>query len=336
MKTSERIYTTFSVLFPQSVVKHVGKLMVQGGLKMKPRVYLGSSLLWSLLLALVAFQISLSFLEARFAWLVGLGVWLFIEILAYIILVATADNRASKIEEVLPDALQMISANVRAGMTTENAIWMGARPEFGPLEEEIKVVSSKCFGGKPIADALKEMSERVKSTTLERAVKLLVEGIELGGEIAPLLDEVARDIRSTSALKKEVLNATLMYTIFIIFSSMIAAPVLFASSLYYSEMSLSIMKNRMELPSEVPATGTFSILFRGGSKATIISPDEVRIFAIACIVLTTTLGALTLAQIRYGKITRGLKFVPVFVGCALVVFFLTHSVFQSAFGYLIR
>lgn len=336
MKLSERLLTGLSALYPHSVVRNVTQLMIQGGLKMKPRVYLGATLFWSLLLAVLAFQISLGFVEGKLAWMIGVGVWLVVEILAYLLLVATADNRASKIEEVLPDALQMISANVRAGMTTENAIWMGARPEFGPLEEEIKIVSSKCFGGKPISQALNEMSARVKSTTLERAVKLLVEGIELGGEIAPLLDEVARDIRSTAAMKKEILNATLMYTIFIIFSSIIAAPVLFASSLYYSEMSLSIMKNRMELPSEAPVTGMFGILFRGGSKATIVDPEEVKLFAISCIALTTTFGALTLAQIRYGKVTRGLKFVPVFIGCALGVFFLTHSVFQSAFSYLIR
>jgi len=336
MKLFDKLLMSLALLFPQSIVKYVSTLMTQGGLKTKPRLYLGASFFWSLVFAAAAFEASLMFVEPKFAWIMGVVVWAVVEILAYLLLVAAADNRAAKIEEVLPDALQTISANVRAGMTTENAIWMGARPEFGPLEEEIKIVSSKCFGGKPISQALKEMDERVKSNTLERAVKLLVEGIELGGEMAPLLDEVSRDIKSTTALKKEVLNATLMYTIFIVFSSMIAAPVLFASSLYYSEMSLSIMKNRLELPPDIPVTGGFSILMRGGSKASLINPSEVNIFAISCITLTTTFGALTLAQIRYGKVMRGLKLVPVFLIGALSVFFIAHSVFQSAFGYLIR
>ncbi|QLJ52430.1 MAG: Type II secretion system (T2SS), protein F [Candidatus Fermentimicrarchaeum limneticum] len=337
MKITDKLFISLSLLFPQSFVKNVTKLMTQGGLRMKPRMYLGSAIFWSLFFAVIAFQVSLVFVEAKLAWIAGVVVWMIFVMLADLLLVATADNRAVKIEEVLPDALQTISANVRAGMTTENAIWMGARPEFGPLEEEIKIVSSKCFGGKPISQALKEMGERVKSNTLQRAVKLLVEGIELGGEMAPLLDEVSRDIKSTTALKKEIMNATLMYTIFIVFSSIIAAPVLFASSLYYSEMSLSIMKNRVQMPQDVPVSGGFSMLLSGGGdKANLVNPSEVNLFAIACISMTTTMGALALSQIRYGKVTRGLKLVPIFIVCALSIFFLTHSVFNSAFGYLIR
>lgn len=335
MTIIERFLATLSMLFPPSVIKRITKLLQQGGLSIKPRVYAGTSIFWSLILAIAAFEVSMTFVEPRLASVVGVIVWLVIEVLFYMLLVAAADNRAVKIEEVLPDALQTISANMRAGMTTENAIWMGARPEFGPLEDEIKIVSSKSFGGKPIADGLREMTGRVRSTTLERAVKLLVEGIELGGEMAPLLDEVARDIRSTNALKKEILNATLMYTIFIIFSSVMAAPALFASSLYYSEMSMMIMSSRTQLPADIPVTGGFSILMKGGSGP-LITPDEVNIFSIACILLTTTFGALTLAQIRYGRVTRGLKLVPIFVLCALAVFFTVHSVFQSAFGFLIR
>ena len=325
MTITERFLTTLSILFPASVIKKIAKLLQQGGLNIKPRVYAGTSIFWSLILAIAAFEVSMRFVELGYACAVGVIVWLIIEVLFYMLLVTAADNRAVKIEEVLPDALQTISANMRAGMTTENAIWMGARPEFGPLEDEIKIVSSKSFGGKPIADALREMAGRVRSTTLERAVKLLVEGIELGGEMAPLLDEVARDIRSTNALKKEIMNATLMYTIFIIFSSVMAAPALFAASLYYSEMSVMIMGSRTQLPANIPVTGGFSILMKGGISGPLITPSEVNIFSIACILLTTTCGALALAQIRYGRVTRGLKLVPIFVICALIVFFVTQQ-----------
>jgi hypothetical protein len=339
MKITDKFFTFLSLVYPSAFIKMVTKLMIQGGLKAKPRTYLGNGFFWSVVFAVAAFEVAITFLEPRFASIVGIAVWAGVEFLFYLLLIATADNRAVKIEEMLPDALQTISANVRAGMTTENAIWMGARPEFGPLEDEIKIVSSKCFGGKPISQALLEMSDRVKSSTLERAVKLLVGGIEMGGEIAPLLDEVARDIRSTSTLKKEVLNATLMYTIFIIFSSVLAAPVLYASSLYYSEMSLAIMKNRVAIPENMPAAmgGSFSAFMKGGGKETTISPDQISMFAIACIALTTICGAFILAQIRYGRITKGLKLVPIFLICALTIFFVAHAVFQSAFsGIMVR
>jgi len=335
----ERPLTTISMIYPGFVRDRISKLMVQGGVHMQPRVYEGTAMLWSLAFALAFFELStFLFLSPLFATIIAILIFILLQSFFYILLVMVADARATKIEESLPDALEMISANVRAGMTVENAIWMAARPEFGPLEDEIRRVSSKVFGGKPITDALLEMSDRVKSTTLDRAAKLLVEGIALGGEISPLLDEVGRDIRSTRALKREILNATMMYAIFIIFSSIFAAPFLFASSLYYSEISIFLLSKRTtQAPTGLPAgaLGIASSAFKGGPVA-LISPDEVRIFAITSIILTTALGAVALGEIRHGKVSNGLRLMPIFVVTALLVFFLAHSALQSVFGYLIK
>lgn len=329
-----------SMLYPPFIINRISRLIMQGGVHMPPRVYAGTSLIWSVALALAVFKVSTMLnLTSLIATGLAILVFIFLQAVFYVLLLMVADSRASKIEESLPEALQMISANVRAGMTVENAIWMGARPEFGPLEDEIRRVSSKVFGGKPITDALMEMGERVRSTTLNRAVKLLVEGIALGGEIAPLLDEVGRDIRSTKALKREIMNATMMYTIFIIFSSVFASPFLFASSLYYTEVSILLLSKRTTQapPAGLPtgALGIASMAFSGGPVA-LLSPEDVRLFSISAILITTSLGAIALAEIRYGKISRGLRLVPIFVIAALLMFFFAHSLLQSMFSYLIK
>src|SRR3989338_8958155 len=46
-------------------------------------------------------------------------------------------GRIKRIEEVFPDFLQLMSSNLRAGMTIDRAILMSTRPEFNPFDEEI-------------------------------------------------------------------------------------------------------------------------------------------------------------------------------------------------------
>jgi len=335
----EKLFVRASMLLPENIIKSFEQLMVQGGFSVSAREYAGYSLILSLVISLIAFQFSGFFVGHLYA--TGIGVFTFCLLMAlfYLLIMTTADNRARKIEEVLPDALQIMSANIRAGMTMENAIWMAAKPELGPLEEEIRIVSGKAFGGKPITEALTEMSTRVRSRMLGRAVKLLNEGIQLGGELAPLLDEVARDLKTNRMLAKEIASATTMYLIFIIFTSVIASPIMFAASVYYAEMSYFISSQRsLEMPSGGARTmaggGFTSIISVGGSKANAITPDEVLQFAVSCIILTTFFGAITLAEIRHGKVSRGLKYIPILMIAALVIFFFTNSSLRSMFGFL--
>ena len=340
----ERIYVRASMLLPENLIGSFERLMVQGGFSVSARGYAGYALVFSIMVAIVGFEVSTFFFEQAYA--IGIGAFTFVLLMAlfYLLIMITADNRARRIEEVLPDALQMMSANIRAGMTIENAIWMAAKPEFGPLEEEIRMVSGKAFGGKPIADALLDMSVRVRSTMLERAVKLLNEGMQLGGELAPLRDEVARDLKMNHKLAKEIASATTMYMIFIVFTAVIASPVMFAASVYYAQMSYFI-SNQQGMETDmttggVAGTGGVSIgggltgMIANGKKGEAITPDEVFQFAIACIMLTTFFGALTLSEIRYGKLTRGLQYVPIFMITALIIFLVTNGALKSTFGFL--
>ncbi|MFH1471090.1 MAG: type II secretion system F family protein, partial [Candidatus Micrarchaeota archaeon] len=281
----------------------------------------------------VMFLVAASLLENNaLGILVAIGSMLIIEALFFVFLYITADNRAKKIEDVLPDALFMISANIRAGMTTENAVMASAKPEFGPLEEEIRRMSAKTFGGASLNQAMTEMGSRVRSTSLKRAVRLLVEGNSLGGQMASLLYEVGQDMRNVAQLKRELMNITLMYTIFIIFSCVIASPLLFATSVYYTELSETISSRVSINPNELPAGATgFLGSVGSASKENKITGKDMNDFAIACIVVTTFFSSLVLAQIRHGKLNPALKYVPIFMTAALVIFFASQWALKSMF-----
>lgn len=330
----EKFFIVLSLLFPKSVVDSCNQLLIEADFDMHVRQYLGASALISLLAGAAMFLLSASLLKNdALGLIVGLFSILIVEGLFFLFLYITADNRAKKIEDVLPDALFMISANVRAGMTTENAVMASAKPEFGPLEEEIRRMSAKTFGGASLNQAMVEMSQRVRSTTLKRAVRLLVEGNSLGGQMASLLYEVGQDMRNIAQLKRELMNITLMYTIFIVFSCVVASPLLFATSVYYTQLSATISSRATIQPGQMPAGASGFLGNVGGKKdpASQITGEDMQNFAIACITVTTFFSSLVLAQIRHGKLNAALKYIPIFVTMALVLFFAAQWALKTMF-----
>ncbi len=254
----------------------------------------------------------------------GIAAFFFVLSIAlfYMVVSTIADSRAKKIDDVLPDALSMISANIRAGMTIENAVLVSARPEFGPLEEEIRLASTKAYGGMSMAHAFEEMADHVRSNQLKRAIKLFIEGSRLGGQMAQLLNEISRDLRELVALRREIQNATLTYTIFIVFSTLIASPVLFATSVYYSQINEKVT-SKITFAGDLPNTG-MGFIPKGGKSADMITSEEFYNFAVATVLITSFFSSLVLALIRHGKAMAGLKQAPLFVFFGAAVFIATH------------
>src|SRR3989344_2134045 len=308
------VYKRISAFFPRSLVKATSKLLLQGGFdELDARTFLGFALFVSVSGALTAFFLAPVFFEEK---LIHLSAALFAFALS---LSMRVYSRSRKIEEILPVALQMISANIRAGMTLENAVWSSARPEFGPFKDEIQRMSAKSFGGAPLTETFKEMSKRVNSQIVERSIRLINEGIILGGEMAHLLDQVAFDIRSTQLLQKEIAVATTTYAIFIIFAAVVASPLLFSVSTYYAVLNERLVEKQagsgpdmnQTLPSQA---GPFGSLAGGGGgkKEGGIKSGDIKLFSMVAIAVSSFFAALILGLILEGKVMRGLKYAPVF------------------------
>ena len=327
----ERVFKVFSRVFPPGIVSYFDQLLLEADMDLPGRIYLGTLAFLMLMVAVSAFMLSSLMLDTLAS--IGMAVLctIMLSFIFYIIPLMSADSRAKRVEVVLPDAFLMIAANIRAGMTIENAVLASAKPEFGPLEVEIKRVSTKTFAGTPLNDALTEMSGRVRSSALKRGVKLLVEGNSLGGQMASLLYEIARDLRNQQALQREINNATMMYTIFIVFSALIASPVLFATSIYYNVISAGISENigsLENLPPEAMQFGSVGGIAQGSS----ITVEELRLFAVASILVTSFFASFTLAQIRSGKLLAGIKMMPIFVALGLGVYFATFAALEAMFS----
>jgi len=262
---------------------------------------------------------------------IGLGIGGLILAVTQLSIILIADSRAAEVEKVLPDALQLMSANIRAGMTVDRAIWLAARPEFGVFEEEIRKVGAKTLGGKSIKTALLEIKERIKSDILDKSVKLLIEGIESGGELANLLEETAANIRVTQAVKREIKASVTTYSIFIVFAAVLGAPMLYSLSLFFVETMTKLWSP--EILGGIDMTGGTmggGMLAKAGAPQ--ITPDQLFWFAVASILTTTFFGSLITGLIQTGRERNGAKFIPMFMIGALAVFLLSHLLIGYLFG----
>jgi len=323
-----------SYFTPRGYVEFLRKQMNYAGMKgeLAGRL-IGFSLFFSIFLSLVIVFDLLVLGWETLGIVIGIaaGIVSIVSIHTFIILLA--DSRAAEIEKILPDALQLMSANVRAGMTVDKAIWLSARPEFGILEEEIKRVGAKTVGGKSVKVALTEMAERIKSDILEKTVKLIIEGMESGGELAHLLEEIANNVRVTQSLRKEIKASVMTYSIFILFAAVLGAPMLFAISVFFVDVmtklwSPSLLGGIESTSGGVSGPGGFLAKATGPQ----VTVDQLFWFAIASLTLTTFFGSLIIGLIQTGREKNGLKFIPLLVTGAIGIFLLARFIIEMLFG----
>ncbi len=325
------IYERIAYFLPEKYKSGLKQTLVYAGFEKKDTEKLiGFAALFSLSIGLVIFFLATLMNFGLIA--VGAGLLSAAASLAFIHIsfLMIADSRGREIENALPDCLQLISANIRAGMTIDKAVWLSARKEFGILEEEIRKVGAKTFGGRPIKFALQDMTTSIKSTILDRTIKLIIEGMESGGELAKLMDETANNIRTQQTLRKEIYGSVMMYTLFIAFAAVLGAPLLFAISIYFIEVTSKLWT--MPVAASAGA-GNMGFLKMTGPQ---IPPGDLFLFSIATIMVTTFFGSMIIGLIQYGQEKRGLKYVPAFMGAALAMFFVANFLIRMLFGGMIK
>jgi len=265
-------------------------------------------------------------------WMVSLWVFVFILllfamwVLFYISLDLKMFKRKVQIEDVLPDFLQLTASNIKAGLTIDKALWYAVRPRFGVLAKEIETVAKETMSGKDLKDALRDFVAKYNSPVLKRAISLLIEGIEAGGEIGELLTKIAANIQETKIMKQEMAANVTTYVIFISFASVIAAPFLFA----LSGVLIQVIQG---LGSTFGATGATASIGMGISfTGTGIKYSDFRIFAVVTLIMTSFFSSAIIATIKKGDIKSGFKNIPIFIISSLSIYLVAQLILDNMTG----
>ena len=250
-------------------------------------------------------------------------------VLTYIFLDVKIFKRTAQIEDVLPDYLQLASANISAGMPIDRALWFAVRPRFGILAKEIEEVAKATVSGEDLKESLRAFTAKYDSVVLKRSINLLLEGMESGGQIADLLNKISMNIQETKILKKEMAANVMTYAIFIGFASVVAAPVLFGLS---GQLLIVIQKIMGLLATSGSGGGASSGMFSLSTSGNTISLHDFRIFSVLTLIATSMFSSFIISTIRRGSVKQGLGTLPVFIAVSLVIYYLASWMLSLLFG----
>ncbi|UCD07562.1 MAG: type II secretion system F family protein [Candidatus Aenigmatarchaeota archaeon] len=309
---------------PRSYKEKIEELLKFSGSRKSPQGFVNYSITISIAIGFIA-----ALFVREYALLMGVGVFIAFFGLFHGFLILAVDRRTKFIEKILPDALQLMAANIKSGFIPSRAMLLSARKEFGPLSDAIKRSGKEMMTGKPLQESLREIPKTIKSEILETTIGLIVRGIRSGGQLVSLFEETAIDMRRKESIRKEVKANILMYGIFIGFAGAVGAPVLYALSTFLVT-TIGQIGAVTQVPEEF-ATGLPMVGFGGIS----ISPDFLLMFSIAAILITTIFGGLIMGIIDSGKEKAGIKYIPILTVIALVVFFSARMLISGIFGTLI-
>ncbi len=256
---------------------------------------------------------------------------IFTTAIIYVYLNMKIYNRTKQMEILLPEYLQLVSTNLKGGMSLDKALWSAIQPEFGVLAREVKMVSKRVLTGNDLDDALIEFANKYDSPILSRAIDLIVSEIETGGKIADVIDRVVMSLRKMAILKEEMAAQTTTYMIFVGAIVMLIGPGLFA----LSSQLISIIGKFSERISGLSIDSSAGIGVPFASIGSAIDVGDFRVFAFFALGIISIFSAMIISIIEKGDIKGGLKYIPIFLIVSVLMFLLFSWILGRLFGGII-
>ncbi len=331
------MYTRVSALIPKGIMQGLGRQFAYNHIQIDVRKFAGFLVLFSALLSIgIAAN---AFLFFAISPLVGFPVsFVGIIFTAYLLLKISSESKGKFVESILPDALQLIASNMKSGLTTEKSLFVAGRPEFGPLELELKNASKRIASGERMENALNGISEGINSSVLSKTMWLISRGIRSGGQIADLLFRLSDDLKSQQSLEEEANANISIYILLILFAAVFGAPVLFGISSFIVEVLTKQISTTPTIDvASLPTSSNFGLIkgFTGGRSDSAATTDFILTFSMVTLFITTIFSCITIGVINTGKEINGVKYIVPLVIAAFVVFFAVRALLVGVFGNLV-
>ena len=313
-------YRLISVLYPKRVKDNYKKLLDYANVKIEINKFIGFIIFFGAGLSVaIAFYLTIFNAPILISFILSFAV---LQLIIYFWLLLKVNAKSVYIEMVLPDALQLMASNLKAGMTVDRALLLSARAEFGPLKDEINRVGKEITIGRDISESLLGISKRIKSDKLEKTLRLIVTGLNSGGELASLLEQTSRNLRTQEFVEQKVRSNVRMYVLFIFTAIGFGAPLLFGLSSFLVEVITNIV-SQVEFP-KISTVNLPLSLFKVN-----ISSSFIMSYIIISLITTATLGSLMLGLINKGEEKYGIKLIPALIGISILVFFLVRYLISN-------
>ncbi len=281
-------------VLPEKYLVLMQENLIRSGMYVKASDLITLMLIAGIIFGLIGlFSFALIGIDAVLGFLVGFLTPSFI-VLGWLFF--SMERRVDAIEQSTPDFLRQISSLLRAGVGIETALEDISKQGGGPLSAELKRAVIEIKIGSSFDDALLSMGERLKSKTLDRTFRMILEGKRVGGSLSDVIETVAEDLRAVLALKRERRANVMMSVMFLIIAAIIAAPFALGMIMIYNNFIQSLGK--------VNPLADAAALAAGGY-----------------IIIHSIIAGILIGIVLYGSARKGVKFSLVLAPMAYGIFY---------------
>ncbi len=305
------IYDTIGQAFPERFRQRWKTLLLHAGVRADAGMALGFLVVAAIVLGgLVAYDLQIFYgIPAPAGFVAGA---LVVVLLTLYMLTIQAERRSRAIEAVLPDAILLMSGNLKAGVTVDRALLLGGEQKLGLLREELARVGREVGAGADIKGSLLALSSRFRSQKLHKTVLLMNAAIQGGGKLAVLLEQIARNLRNQETVEKKTRSTIITYVMFIGLALALVAPFLFAVSVFLVT-TLQGASSGLSVPEGAAGAPLFVI-------TPVVSERFLVNFSILTLITSAFMGSLLIGQLMKGKALWGVRYAPATAIVAIVVF----------------
>lgn len=220
------------------------------------------------------------------------------------------NRRIDGIEFRLPDFLNDLAEQRRAGLTLPVALKASSKVDYGELSPEIKKMAAQVGWGISFNDALQQFANRVNTALVTRSVSLVIEASRTGGSVTEILKAAARDAYDIKNLESErrTTMATFLiviYVVFFVFMTVLA-------SLATQFLPEILAAQQAQVDSDLAASSDI-----GG---TLIDPAQINYIYFNASMVQSLGNGLVGGVLAEGRVTAGFRHVAIMAVAGWVVF----------------
>lgn len=180
---------------------NVQSKLLQAYIKMKPLEFVKISLAAGLITGILLYLISGNLLFLFIGFFVGYKV-------PEEILEIVRKKRVRRLNSQLPQALGLLANGLRAGYSFPQAMAVITKEMEAPIADEFGKILRENAYGKPMEEALVNFSKRTDDEDLDMFITTLLIQMNVGGDLAEILDTISETIRERVKLRGEIRTLT--------------------------------------------------------------------------------------------------------------------------------
>ena len=175
-----------------------------------------------MIVAAVTILVDLIFLLHEKIFYFILGIALVIGALPFFITFLLQTEKEKEKEDMFLEFSRNLVESVKTGTPISRSILNTKNKNYGSLTPHVNKLANQISLGIPVKEALEIFARDINNRTITRAIALIGEAEQAGGEIENILESVAKSVSQTDKLKKErrasIYNLVVQgYIIFMIF-----------------------------------------------------------------------------------------------------------------------